>query len=123
MARIQSQKRDAPMALPQLATQLTDIGRCQFDVLMNLQKHVLQTAEDFGEAWTAHADAEGALFSELLKKLASATTLPDAATAYRECASRQLELLAQQNRRLFEGTEQAMARSVRLLSNGRGLST
>jgi len=123
MAKVQSEQRGAPLALPALTTQLTDIGRYQFDMWMKLQKHVLQTAEDFGETWTAHADAEGALVSELMKKLAAVNAFPDAASAYQECASRQLELLSQQNKRLFENTEKTMTRGVKLLSNGQGLST
>jgi len=103
--------------------QLTELSRRQFEMLLAVQKHVLETADEIGEAWAEDAGAEGTLLSELLKKLASATTISDAVSAYQECAGRQFELLSQQNRRLFEDAEKAMTRNVKLFSNGHGLST
>jgi len=56
-------------------------------------------------AWLARARSGVTLASELVGKLATARTIPDAAAACQECMNRQMEMFAENSRQMFADSE------------------
>ena len=80
--------------------------------------------EEINRAWLTRAQSEVTLASELVGKLATSRSIPDAATACQECMSRQMEMLAEDSRRMLADGEKLMRAGARLFANGSpGLST
>jgi Phasin protein len=101
-----------------------EMGKKQFEAAVEMQKEFLDTMEEINRAWLTRAQSEVTLASELVGKLATSRSIPDAATAYQECMSRQMEMLAEDSRRMLADGEKLMRAGARLLSNGSpGLST
>jgi Phasin protein len=89
-----------------------------------MQKEFLDTLEAINRAWLARAQSGVTLASELVGKLAAARSLPEATSVYQECMTRQMELLAEDGRRIVADSEKLMRAGARLFSNGSpGLTT
>jgi hypothetical protein len=99
---------------------LADTGKKQFESMIGVQKQFVETASEMNRAWIARAQSEANLVSDFIGKLASARSLPDVASAYQECMGRQLQIFAEDGRRLFDDSEKIMRASTRLFSNGSG---
>ena len=69
-------------------------------------------------AWLARAQSGVTLASELVGKLATARTIPDAAAACQECMNRQMEMFAENSRQMFAESEKLMRAGARLFTNG-----
>ena len=101
-----------------------EMGKKQFEAAVEMQKEFLDTMEEINRAWLTRAQSEVALASELAGKLATSRSIPDAATACQECMSRQMEMLAEDSRRMLADGEKLMRAGARLFANGSpGLST
>jgi hypothetical protein len=83
-----------------------------------MQKEFLDTLEEINRAWLARAQSGVTLASELVGKLAAARSVPEAAAVYQECMTKQMELLAEDGRRLVADSEKLMRVGARLFSNG-----
>jgi hypothetical protein len=110
-----STKSSAPSFVP---AAFGEMGRKQFEAALEIQKELLGTFEEMNRAWLAGAQSEMTLASELVDKLATARTIPDAAAACQECMNRQMEMFAENGRRMFADSEKLMRASTRLFSNG-----
>lgn len=101
-----------------------DMGKKQLEAATEMQKEFLDTIEAMNRAWLARTQSEVTLASELVGKLAAARSIPDAATACQECMSRQMEIFAEDSRRMLADSEKLMRAGARLFSNGSpGLTT
>ena len=97
-----------------------EIGKKQAE----MQKEFLDTLEEINRAWLARAQSGVTLASELVGKLTTARSVPEAAAAYQECMTRHMELFAEDGRRIVADSEKLMRASARLFSNGSpGLTT
>jgi hypothetical protein len=97
-----------------------DLGRKQMEAAMEVQKEFL----DMGREWIARMQSEVTLVSELMNKLATARSGADATTACQECATRQLEMFAEDSRRVIENSEKLARAGARLFADrGTGLSS
>jgi hypothetical protein len=88
------------------------------DSMIDLQKQALEYAAELNQIWTAQAQSESKLFTDLMTRLAGARSIPDAATAWQECLQRQIQLNAEHTRRLLEQNERFMRVSAEVLTNG-----
>jgi Phasin protein len=79
--------------------QFANLGQQTFDKIMALQKGYLETMQEINQQWATSMNAEATLASEFFAKLTAAKSIPDAVSACQECGSRQMEILADQNRR------------------------
>jgi hypothetical protein len=95
-----------------------EIGRKQFEAALEMQKEFLGTFEEISRGWLARAQSEVTLASELVGKLATVRSMPDAATACQECMTRQMEMFAEDSRRMLADGERLMRAGARLFSNG-----
>src|SRR6516164_2968477 len=99
MAEIgRSTKSSAPGFVP---AAFGETGRKQFEAALEVQKELLGTLEEMNRAWLARAQSGVALASELVGKLATARTMPDAAAAWQECMNRQMEMFAENSRQML----------------------
>jgi hypothetical protein len=71
-------------------------------------------------AWFVRAQSEIDLAAEFIGKVAGTRSIPDMANAYQECVSRQLEMLAEDSRRILADGEKLLRAGTRHLSNGSG---
>jgi len=90
----------------------------QFEAALEVQKEFLGTLEEMNRAWLARAQSGVTLASELVGKLATARTIPDAAAACQECMNRQMEMFAENSRQMFAESEKLMRAGARLFTNG-----
>jgi Phasin protein len=104
--------------VPSFAAPFFEMGRKQFETVLNIQKRVLGTFEEVNHSWLAGAQLEMTLVSDFVSKLTTASTIPDATAACQECINRQMEMLGENSRRLFAESEKLMQASARFFSNG-----
>jgi hypothetical protein len=88
------------------------------DSMIDMQKQVLDYAAEFNEAWTSRAQSESRLIADLMGRLAASRSIPDAASAWQECMQRQLQLNAEDARRLLDQNKKFMRVGAELFSNG-----
>ena len=101
-----------------------DMARKQADAVMDVQKELFNRFEEMNRAWFSRVQSEANLASELVSKLATARSIPDAAAACQECMSRQLEMFAEDSKRMLLDSEKLVQAGARLVSPGSaGLST
>jgi hypothetical protein len=101
-----------------------EMGKKQFEAALEMQKELLGAFEEINRAWVARAQSEVTLASEFVGKLATVRSIPDAATACQECMSRQMEMFAEDSRRMLADGEKLMRAGARLFSSdSAGLST
>ena len=102
------------LATPFFMKEFANMGQKTFDTMMGLQKEILDAAHDINQQWIVGINAEATLAYELFTKLAAARSIPDAVSAFQDCGSRQLEILAQRSRGLMAASERIVPR----LGNG-----
>ncbi len=88
------------------------------DSMIDLQKQALEYAAELNQVWTARAQSESKLVTDLITKLAGARSVPDAASAWQECLQRQIQLNAEDTRRLLEQNNRFIRMSAEVLTNG-----
>lgn len=106
-----------PMDLQSLPLQFAEMGRKQFETMIEAQKQFLEAAEEMNRTWVAHTQLEANLVSDFIGKLASVRSLPDAASACQESMSRQLQVFTDDSRRLLHSGEKFMEAGAQALSN------
>ena len=97
--------------------QFADMGRQSMEAMMEMQKGFLNAFQELHKQWISGVNAEAALASDLLTKLAAAKSVPDAAIACQGCANRQMEILAESGRQLAAAGEKMVPR---FFGNGSG---
>jgi hypothetical protein len=83
-----------------------------------LQKELLQAYETASHAWVARVQAEVAMWSDLATKLAATRSAPEALDAYSKCLSQQMQMAAEDGRRLFAEGQKITQQINRSLTNG-----
>ena len=99
---------------PELAT----IGKQRLDELVAAQTQQFENLREIGWSCFDRMQSEAALASELAAKLTAVRSIPEAATAYQEWATRRMEMAAEDARRLFTDAQKLAKTGTRLLSNG-----
>ena len=69
-------------------------------------------------SWIDGMQSQAKLGSEFVAKLTAARSIPEVATAYKEWASRQMEMAAEDAKRIFADGQKLAETGARLLSNG-----
>lgn len=92
---------------------LGDMGRKQFEAAIATQKEVFGTLEQMNRAWLDRAQSEIDLAFKFAGKLAGTRSIPDALTACQECFSQQLEMFADDGRRMLADGEKLLRAGTR----------
>jgi Phasin protein len=107
-----------PTAIPLFHPELLDMARTRIEGLIEIQKEMMRTFESINHDMLNRMKAEAELASEFIAKLSGVRSVPDATTAYKEWASREMELLADDGRHIMANGEKLMQASQRLFSKG-----
>ncbi len=105
----QEQTRAEPAARSS-ATGAAETGKKNVEAMMGAQKELFETFEQINRDWFDRLKAEADFAAECFSKLAAARTIPEAATAYQECANRRMQLLAEDGQRLLAAGEKFLPR-------------
>jgi len=101
---------------PIMSQEFSEMGQKTIEAMMGVQKGFLDALQELNQQWVSGVNAETALASEFLTKLAAAKSIPDAAIACQGCANRQMEILAENSRQFMAAGEKIMPH---LFGNGR----
>lgn len=99
-------------------TEVADMERKQFETMFEMQKELFGNLEELKRSWVARTQLQLEIAFELVGKLTATRSIPDAATAYQECMSRQMERFAEDSRRLFADGQKFMNAAAQLLPKG-----
>jgi len=116
--KTKSDKAAQLSALSWIPATFDSMGKKQYEAAFALQKELLDTFEQMNRAWFVRAQSEIDLAAEFIGKVAGTRSIPDVATACQECMSRQLEMLAEDSRRILADGEKLLRASTRHLGNG-----
>ena len=92
---------------------LAGITRQNIETLAAIQKQLLNVLNKGNHEWVAFLNKEAELASNLSKKMTTAKSISDATAAYQELISRQMELMTQQAKIIFENTVLYSQRRIR----------
>jgi hypothetical protein len=81
-----------------------------------MQKEFFDTFEGMNREWVSRIQSEAKLASDFVSKLTAARSIPDAASAYLECATRQFEMFTEDSRRMLANSHKLMETGTRLFS-------
>lgn len=100
-------------------TELAAMGKKRLEATIEMQTELLDKLQEMNREWLARVQSEVDLASELTSKLTAARSLPDAATACQEWASKRVDMVAKDGRRFLGNSQKVMETGARLFSNGR----
>ena len=98
---------------------LSDITRQNIETLAVIQKQLLDVLNKANHEWVTFLNEEAELASNLSKKMTTAQSIPDATAAYQELISRQMELMTQQAKIIFENTQEITKTCMQVVSGGK----
>jgi hypothetical protein len=111
------QDQTPPFAMS--ARELADLNKSAMDAMTGMQKGFLDALQELNQQWVSGLNSEAALASELLAKLTSAKSIPDATAACQECATRHMELVTEASRQFLDTAQKAWPQAL----GTKGLST
>ena len=110
-----TEKSPLPNLIP---AEFAAMGKKRFDELAAMQTERLEKLQEANRNWFDRMQAEVTLASEFAAKLTSARSIPEAATAYQEWASRHMEMAAEDAKRMFADGQKLAETGARLFFNG-----
>jgi Phasin protein len=93
-------------------------GQDQMAAGMALQKELLESYQKAASAWLARVQAETEMWSELTEQLSGARSMPEVLETYTKCISHQLQMAADDGKRLFNDCQQITQKITKAISNG-----
>jgi len=93
-------------------------GQERGEAVLNLQKAILQSYEQSSRAWLERLQSEVSLWSDLASKLSNTKSVPEAIETCTKCASKRMQMAADDGRRLVEDAQQITQRIALSLGNG-----
>lgn len=104
---------------PSIAFKLDDIssfGQKQANAYMAMQNEFAAWFEEASKSWTARAELEKELTSELFTGLTSAKTVTDAAKTYQDWLNRHMQVWAEDGRKAMADGQKLVAVATRCMS-------
>ncbi len=83
-----------------------------------MQTEQLEKLQEVNRNWIDRMKSQAKLGSEFAAKLTAARSIPEVATAYQEWAGRQMEMAAEDAKRIFADGQKLAETGARFLSNG-----
>ena len=115
----QKESRSNPVLLNLMSSDMAGMGRKNIEALAAVQKEFLDTLNKVNRAWFACCNEEATLASNFARKVTAATSIPEAAAAYQEWASQQIELFSKQAQKVFEETQDFTKACTQIVRNGK----
>jgi hypothetical protein len=98
--------------------EFAEVGKKSIEAMLDMESGFFATIDELNKHWLARAKSQAELASELIAKLSEVRSIPDAASACQDCAGRQMEMFAEDSRRIFAAGQKVMER---FLHNGGAL--
>jgi Phasin protein len=98
--------------------EIASMGEKRVEDFVNAQTELLNRFHDANRHWFDRMQTEAKLASEFTSKMMGARSIPEAVTTCQEWASRHLQLMAEDGKRIVADTQKLMETSTRMLSNG-----
>ena len=102
----------------QTAAELAAMGKKQMEEFAKVQTEILDQVRAVNQQWMERLQNQANLASQVAAQLATAHSIPDAMSIYREWTSQQLEMMANDGKHLLDDTQKLIGAGARLLSNG-----
>jgi hypothetical protein len=104
--------------------EMAEMGKKRIENFVDAQRELLNQLQETNRQWFDRMQSEAKVASDFANKVMGARSIPDAVSACQEWANRQMEMTAEDAKRLFADGQKFIEASTRLLaSNGRrGLS-
>src|SRR5262245_15059256 len=87
------------------------------EAALALQKALLEAYGQASSAWLARVQSEVALLSDLATKLMSTHSVPEALEAYTKCVSQQMQMTAEDGKRLLDECQQITQKITQFTRN------
>ncbi len=101
--------------------EMSEMSKKRIENFVDAQRELLNRLQETNRQWLDRMQSEAKVASDFANKMMGARSIPDAMTACQEWANRQLEMTAEDAKRLFADGQKFIEASTRLLSNnGRG---
>jgi hypothetical protein len=97
--------------------EMAEMGKKRIESFVDAQRELLTQLQDSNRQWFERMQSEAKVASDFANKVMSARSVPEAMTAYQEWANRQLEMTAEDTKRLFTDGQKFIEASTRLLSS------
>jgi uncharacterized protein (DUF885 family) len=95
-----------------------NLGQGHAEAAVTLQKELLEAYEQASRAWLARVQSEVQLWSELATRLAATRSVPEAIEAYTKCVSQQMQMTAEDGKRLLDDCQKITQKITKPLGNG-----
>jgi hypothetical protein len=87
-----------------LPAELAGLGRKNVEAFSAIQTQALELLEHINRDWWARLNDEAGLTSDFTKKLTVAKSMPEAAQAYQELMTGQMEILSKHSQKVMDET-------------------
>ena len=106
-----------------MSPDIVKIGRQNFEALAAVQKEFLDVLNKVNREWLACINEEAMLTSNFTRKATAAKSIPEAAAAFQEWTSQEIELSSKRAKQIMEATQDFTRACTRIMGNGRGLGS
>ena len=96
-----------------------NLGQERAEAATALQKELFDTYEQASRAWLARVQSEVALWSDLATRLKTTRNFSEGLEAYTKCVSQQMQMTAEDGKRLLAECQQITQRNSKSMVNGR----
>lgn len=98
--------------------EVAKIGKRNLETLAAVQQEFLAAVNRANGTWVAYLNEEAALNSDFSKKVTSTRSIPDAAAAYQEWITQQINLLSKHAQKVLEETQDLTKSYTQAIGNG-----
>jgi hypothetical protein len=114
-----TEARSNPILPNFMSLDVAGVGKKRFETMAAVQKEFLDALNKANRAWVDFNE-EATLTANFTKKVTTAGSIPEAAAAYQEWASQQMELFSRQAKRVFQETQDFTKACSQIFGNGKG---
>ena len=95
-----------------------ETGKKRVEYMVEMQAKFLDTLQGVNREWLERAQSEAGLAAEFWNKLAVAKSVPEAAIAYQDWASRRIQMFAEDGQRVLSDGQKLVEAGSKLFGNG-----
>ena len=111
----QSERQDKASLVP---VDFAETANKQLEEFADVQTELLARFEEANKWWLDRVQAEANFTSDVVSKLSSARSIPDAITACQDWSARRFEMMAEDATHILEDTQKFMQMGAHILASG-----
>jgi len=94
------------------------LGKERTDAMLAMQKELVDTYEQAGQAWLSRVKSEADLWSEFAAKLTGTHSVPEALSACQQTITQRMQMASEDGKRLSDEAQKFMQAITKSMSNG-----